>query len=46
MGRVKIVRGKAAITNRNAKYYLTNAVPYVSLILSILALLKAYNVVI
>lgn len=45
MARIKVVRGKASITTRNARYYLAAAVPYISLLVSIAALLKAYNVV-
>jgi hypothetical protein len=44
MARVRLARGQASITKRNAKYYINLSVPYISLILSILAILKAYNV--
>lgn len=45
MAKVRIVRGRAAVTERNVKHYARTAVPYISLIISIVALLKAYNVI-
>jgi hypothetical protein len=44
MAKVKIVRGRAAITERNMKHYVRTYTPYVSLLISIIALLKAYHV--
>jgi hypothetical protein len=44
MARITLARGKASVTKRNAKHYLNRAVPYLSLLLSIIAILKAYNV--
>jgi hypothetical protein len=45
MGKIRIVRGRSEVTKRNAKYYLTKSLPYVSLLISIAALLKAYHVI-
>ena len=46
MGRLKIVKSKGIVTKRNAKYYFHNAIPYIALITSVVAILKAYNVII
>lgn len=45
MAKIRLIKAQTSVTKRNVKYYLTAAIPYVSLVISLISLLKVYGVI-